>query len=181
MGRPIGKKPSTPTAIPHTCSKGDLANLLGISVRSVSDWDQKGVLKRTAGRGRFETVASVNGYTAALREQAAGRASATGQSLTDERALTEKVIRQIKERELAKLSGDTLTLAEVMESWSLFAQTVRAAMLSIPGKARSTIPHLTAHDADVLKQMCRDILMDLAEEVEAAVVSGAPEEISGEK
>ncbi|RWM29415.1 hypothetical protein [Mesorhizobium sp.] len=181
MGRPIGKKASTATAIPLTCSKGDLAHLLGISVRSVSDWDQKGVFVRAVGRGRFETVASVNGYTAALREQAAGRASATGQSLTDERALTEKVIRQIKERELAKLTGETLTLGEVTESWSMFAQTVRAAVLSIPGKARSTIPHLTAHDADVLKHLCRDILMDLAEEVEAAVVSGVPEEISGEK
>ncbi|RWC91661.1 MAG: hypothetical protein EOS72_03125 [Mesorhizobium sp.] len=180
MGRPIGKKPSTATAIPLTCSKGDLANLLGISVRSVSDWDQKGVFKRAVGRGRYETVASVKGYTGALREQAAGRASATGITLTDERALTEKVIRQIKERELAKITGETLTVAEVTDSWSTFALGVRSAVLSIPGKARSTIPHLTAHDADVLKQMCRDILLDLAEEVEAAVISGAPEEISGE-
>lgn len=181
MGRPVGKKSTTPSTIPATCSKSDLANLIGVSVRSITDWDQKGVFTRAVGRGRYETVKSVNGYTAALREQAAGRASATGLQLTDERALTEQVIRQIKERELAKLKGETMTLSEIEESWSLFAQTVKAAVLSIPGKARSSIPHLTAHDADVLKHMCRDILMDLAEDVEASVGSGDPKELSGER
>jgi phage terminase Nu1 subunit (DNA packaging protein) len=180
-GRPPGKSLSTATGLPQTCSKSDLAHILGISVRSVTDWDQKGVFKRANGRGRYELVPSVNGYTGALREQAAGRASATGLQLTDERALTEQVVRQIKERELAKLKGETMTLSEVTDSWSMFASAVKAAVLSIPGKARGVIPHLTAHDGDVLKHMCRDILMDLAEEVEAAVVSGVPEEISGEK
>lgn len=181
MGRPVGKKPSTATAIPPTCSKADLANLVGVSIRSITDWDQKGVFTRAVGRGRYETVKSVNGYIAALREQAAGRASATGLQLTDERALTEQVVRQIKQRELAKLMGETMTVPEIEESWSLFAQTVKAAVLSIPGKARSSIPHLTPHDADVLKHMCRDILMDLSEEVEASVMSGDPGEFSGEK
>ncbi|ESW92926.1 hypothetical protein NKL07_21875 [Mesorhizobium sp. C280B] len=181
MGRPVGKKLSTATAIPPTCSKADLANLVGVSIRSITDWDQKGVFRRAVGRGRYETVASVNGYIAALREQAAGRASATGQSLTDERAQTEKVIRQIKERELAKMTGESMTLSEIEASWSQFAQTIKAAVLSIPGKARSSIPHLTPHDADVLKHMCRDILLDMAEEVEASVISGDSREILGEK
>ena len=149
-----------------------------MSVRSVSDWDQKGVFTRAQGRGRFHLVASVSGYVAAIREQAAGRASATGVTLTDERALTEKVVREIKERELARLKGETMTLAEITESWSLFAGAVKAAVLSIPGKARSSIPHLTPHDADVLKHMCRDLLLDLAEEVEATVIAAEPEEIS---
>jgi phage terminase Nu1 subunit (DNA packaging protein) len=180
-GRRPGKKPTTPSGLPETCSRSDLAHILGIAVRTVADWDQKGVFERAVGRGRYYLVASVNGYTAALREQAAGRASATGLQLTDERALTEQVVRQIKERELAKLKGETLTLAEVVDSWSLFAGALKAAVLSVPGKARSSIPHLTAHDADVLKHLCRDILLDLAEEVEASVVSGDPREFSGEK
>lgn len=179
MGRPAGKRPTTPTGLPQTCSKSDLAHILGISVRSVTDWDQKGCFRRAQGRGRYELVSSVNGYTAMLRESAAGRASSTGMSLADERARTESVVRQIKDLELARLKGETLTRDEVSESWSLFAAAVRAAVLSIPGKARSSIPHLTPHDADVLKHMCRDILLDLAEEVEAAVVSGEPAEISG--
>lgn len=148
-------------------------------MRSVTDWDQKGVFQRAVGRGRYELVPSVNGYTSALREQAAGRASATGLQLTDERALTEKVVRQIKERELANLIGETLTLVEVTESWTTFATSVKASILSLPGKARSTIPHLTAHDADVLKRICRDILQDLSEE--ASVVGADASEISGGK
>ncbi|TIS37516.1 hypothetical protein [Mesorhizobium sp.] len=181
MAKKPGRKPTGASMVPATCSRADLALLLGISIRALADWDLKGVFTKAQGRGRYETVASVNGYIAQLREQAAGRASSTGQSLTDERAQTERIVRQIKERELAKISGATLTVDEVSDSWSLFAAAVKAAVLSIPGKARSSIPHLTPHDADVLKHMCRDLLLDLAEEVEAAVISGAPEEISGEK
>lgn len=173
-------KPVPSSGLPATCSKTDLARIIGVSVRAVSDWDQKGVFTRAEGRGQYELVASVSGYTSALREQAAGRASATGLQLTDERALTEKVVRQIKERELAKLKGETLTLSEVTDSWSLFAGAVKAALLAVPGKARSSIPHLTAHDAEVLRHMCRDILLDLAEEVEATVVSGDAEVLARE-
>ncbi len=178
MAKKPGRKPTGKSAIPPSCSRSDLALLLGISIRAVADWDLKGVFTKAQGRGRYETVASVNGYISSLRESAAGRASTTGQTLTDERAQTERVVRQIKERELAKLLGETLTVAEVSESWSLFAGAVKAAVLSIPGKARSSIPHLTAHDGDVLKHMIRDVLMDLAEEVEATVVGGNAEEIA---
>ncbi len=34
------------------------------------------------------------------------------------------------------------------------------------------IPHLTAHDGGVLRDMCRDILLDLSEDVEATVIHG---------
>lgn len=181
MGRKPGRKPTASSTIPLTCSKTELANIIGIAVRSVTDWDQKGVFTRAQGRGRYMLIASVNGYTSALREAAAARATSTGVSLTDERAMTEKVVREIKERELSKLKGETLLLAEVSESWSLFAGAVRAAMMSVPGKARSSIPHLTAHDADILKHICRDILLDLGEEVEASVIQGEPAVLTREK
>jgi len=179
VGRKTRQAPPAGSLIPTTCSKVELAMLLGMSTRSVTEWDQKGAFTRAQGRGRYQTVASVTGYITMLREQAAGRASTTGNSLADERAQTERIVRQIRERELAKLQGETLTLSEVAESWSLFAQAVKAAMLSIPGKARGTIPHLTAHDGDVLKRMVRDLLLDLGEEVEAAVIGGDARKLTG--
>ncbi|WP_378952100.1 hypothetical protein [Mesorhizobium sp. ANAO-SY3R2] len=164
--------------IPATCSKADLAVLLGISTRAITDWDQKGVLVRATARGRYQTTPSIHGYLKALRDQAGGRASSTGKSLADERAETEKVGREIQKLKLAQMKGEVMTLAEIDASWSAFASAVKQMVLTIPGKARSTIPHLTAHDAEVLKKMCRDMLMDLAEEVETVVISGDPKAIT---
>lgn len=163
--------------IPATCSIADLAVLLGVSTRTIRDLDQSGTIVRASGRGRFETIPSINGYLKRLRENAAGRASTTGRTLSDERAESERITRQIQEIKLAQLRGEVLTLDEVSTSWSSFASAVKSAMLSVPGRARSTIPHLTAHDADVLRQICRDILQDLAEEVDASVISGESKEI----
>jgi len=163
--------------IPATCSMSDLAVLFGVSTRTIKDLDQNGTLVRAPGRGRFETTASINGYLKRLRENAAGRASSTGRTLSDERAESERITRQIQEIKLAQLRGEVLTLDEVSTSWSAFAAAVKAAVLSIPGRARSTIPHLTAHDAEMMKQMCRDLLQDLAEEVDASVISGDSREV----
>lgn len=163
--------------IPATCSIADLAVMLGVSTRTVRDLDQNGTIVRAPGRGRFETTASINGYLKRLREQAAGRASQNGVSLADERAQTERISRQIQEIKLAEMRGEVLTLDEISASWSSFASAVKSGVLSIPGRARSTIPHLTAHDAAVLKQICRDVLQEMAEEVDVSVISGDSKEI----
>lgn len=86
--------------------------------------------------------------------------------------MTEQVTRQFKELQLAELRGQVLQLDEILDSWSSFAGAVKGAVLSVPTKARTLIPHLTAHDGGVLRDMCRDILMDLAEEVSATVIHG---------
>lgn len=164
--------------IPTQCTKADLAVLFDISTRAVTDWDQKGILVRM-GRG-YATIPSIHAYIKALRDRATEKQSSTGRSLADERAESERVSRQIDEIKLAKMRGEVMTLDEVSASWSMFAAAVKAAVLSVPGKARSSIPHLTPHDAETLRSLCRDILSELAEEVEAAVVSGDPEQISAD-
>lgn len=160
--------------LPDTCSKADLAVILGISTRAVSDWDTRGVLIRAAG-GRYQTLPSINNYIAHLRDKKAGKSSETtktGRSLADEKAEAVRIDRQIKEIKLAQLQGDVLTLDEVTSSWGTFAASVKGMVLAIPGRARQTIPHLTAHDGETLKHIVRDMLTELATEA-AAVVVGA--------
>jgi len=163
--------------VPTTCTKADLAVILDISTRAVTDWDLKGVLVRS-GRG-YETIPSIHAYIGALRQRATEKQSTTGRSLSDERAESERVARQINEIKLAQLRGDVLTVEEVTSSWSRFAAAVKGAVMAIPSKARSVIPHLTPHDAETMRDLCRDMLSELAEEVEAAVVSADPGKIDG--
>ncbi|MER8553604.1 hypothetical protein NKH37_15685 [Mesorhizobium sp. M1217] len=172
-GQPIGGR-----WIPETCSAADLAVLLGMGGRSVDRWIQRGVFVRAAGRGRFETLASIQAYADDLRSKAAGQASSTGKLLADERAETEQVDREIKKLKLAQIRGEVLTLEEVTESWTAFASTVKAAVLSIPGRLRSELPHMTAHDGETARRIAREVLNDLADEVETVVINGDPKEIT---
>lgn len=170
----MATKTSGPEALPATVTGPQLAEILGLNRRNLQDWAAKGVLVKIG--AKYDTRASVRGYIAALREQAAGRAPATG-ALANEKALTAAIDREIKSVKLAALKGDMLTKDEISESWSRFASQVKGAVLAIPSKARSTIPHLTAHDGETLKRICRDILTDLSKEVAAAVVGGDAKKI----
>ncbi|WP_420408686.1 hypothetical protein [Hoeflea sp.] len=179
MGKQAG--PRGGAWVPETCSKADLAVILNVSTRAVSDYHQKGYLVQAPQRGRYLTLPSIHGVIDKLRAAAAAKATSTGRSLQDERAETEALVREIKSIELAKLKGEVLLLSEVSEAWSSFAGRVKQTFLAIPGKMRATIPHLTAHDAETVKKICRDTLDELADEVEASVVGGEKKDISGGK
>lgn len=147
-----------------TCTAAELSEIIGINPRNVLEWARRGVLVKKG--SRYEVVPSIRAYTAHLREQAAGRATSGGRNLADEKADDIRIAREIKEIKLAQLRGDVMTREEVSASWSAFAGAVKAAVLSIPGVARMQIPHLTAHDGETMKRICRDKLSDLANEVD---------------
>ncbi|MBZ9678243.1 hypothetical protein [Mesorhizobium sp. ES1-1] len=146
---------------PDTCSKSELAGFLGMSGRSIDTWVQRGVVVR-AERGRYRLLESSRRYCEALRERAAS--SPTNGTLSEERLKTLRVTNQIKQAELAKLQLETITHDELKEPWTIFASAVRAAVEGIPHRARIAVPSLTDHDQRHLQAICRDILLDIAEE-----------------
>ncbi len=156
--------------LPATVSQAELAELLGISTRVVRDYQSRGIIVMSPQPGRYLTMPSINGYLTSLRNKAMGRANEDGPSLADERAKSEAVNRKIAEIKLAQLQGEVLTLDEVSAQWSQLCAQMRAAVLALPSKARSTIPHLTPHDGEVLRTLAREVLSMLAEEVEGGVV-----------
>ena len=155
--------------LPATVSQAEIAELLGISTRVVRDYVTRGIILSSPQPGRYLTIPSIHGYLTSLRNKAMGRASEDGPSLADERARNEAVVRQMNEIKLRQIQGEVLTLAEVDEQWSSLAQGVRLQVMSIPSKARSTIPHLTPHDAEVLRGICTDVLRQAAEDAEGVI------------
>ena len=59
--------------VPETCSRYDMALLLGISIRTIADLAAVGVLKPAAQRGWYLTLPSLHAYLEKVRNQAAGR------------------------------------------------------------------------------------------------------------
>lgn len=162
------------TWLPTTLSQAELAEMFGISTRVVRDYVTRGIIVSSPQPGRYLARQSIAAYLASLRGAAQGRASTEGPSLADERAKTETVNRKIAEIKLAQMQGEVLTLDEVAEQWSALALQLRTAVLGIPTKARSTIPHLTPHDGETLRTLVREVLANLAEEIEMGVVGADP-------
>ena len=180
--RVLQAAPSSLGHWPATASIVQLAELVGISPRAMRDRQAKGELVPAPQKGQFLTIPSLHNYLTSLRQSAQGRATTDGGlSLADERAKSEQVNRQIAELKLAQIRGEVLTLDEVATAWAALAMQLRASVLALPGKARSTIPHLTPHDGEKLRLLCREALGLLAEEVEVGVVGADPEELASKE
>ena len=52
-----------------------------------------------------------------------------------------------------QMDADTDIRGNASRDWARLVLAVRAAMLTIPGKARFQLPHLTAHNLDVLVRL----------------------------
>jgi phage terminase Nu1 subunit (DNA packaging protein) len=67
-------------------------------------------------------------------------------------ALRNKEIKNalLKELEYDRARGHPVKIEDIQPAWARVVLAVRSAMLTIPGKARFQLPHLTAHDLDVL-------------------------------
>jgi phage terminase Nu1 subunit (DNA packaging protein) len=171
-------KPETKGAwIREQCTKADLSLLMNVSIRSLTDLDQRGKLVRAPKAGLYLTLPTLNACWDSIRLVAAGRVQESQNPAAVERLKSDTIDRQIREITLKKLKGEVLTLEEVDESWSTFAGQVKAVMLTVPGKARTRIPHLTAHDQETLRAMIKDMLVDLAAEVEASVIGGSGQDL----
>ncbi len=163
--------------IAETCTKTDLSILLGLSVRTLTDMAATGVLVPGAKKGTYQTTASVQNYVKRLREVAAARSEEQRNPLNEEKLQTERVIRQLKEIELAERRGDMLSLDEVSENWTAFARKVKAAFLGLPTKIRQKLPHVSTADGEIIRKTVRRVLQDLAKEVDASVIAGDPKDV----
>lgn len=155
----------------------DMSRLIGINYRAVQDFAARNILVRSPGRGLW-MMQSVTSYCEHLRKLAQGHATSTGTSLADERALRERTLREIDDIKLRQMKGEFLQLDDVSQAWAGLARMFRIAVMSVPGKARASLPHLTAHDTETMKQLCREVLENLSEEIEGDGALGAtPEEL----
>jgi phage terminase Nu1 subunit (DNA packaging protein) len=158
-----------------------MAALMDMSDRKLTDLVSMGLAVQGPTNRQFDALKTIHNYIGHLRKQAAGRATSNGMNLSDVRAEREAVEKEISEVKLARLRDEVLLVSEVSEAWSAFAGKVRQAFLAMPGKMRATIPHMTAHDAETVKRLCRDELKDLANEVEDTVIGGDRKDIESGK
>jgi phage terminase Nu1 subunit (DNA packaging protein) len=138
-----------------------LADLIGVSPRSITDLTKRGIVVRRGARG-FDLRASLRGYTGHLRKLATGRGGEAGIATgTVERARLAKAQADLAELRAAHLRGSLLDADEVEREWSDVLRMVRAGLLAVPSRAAQRLPHLTPHDIGELDAEVRAALTEL--------------------
>ena len=164
ISRGDGDFPGAPY-LPATMGTAQLADLLGLSDRTVRELAARDVLPRT-GRGRFDTRLAVRRYTAHLREQAAGRGNGDSAAMG---AVTAERLREARERadkialQNAKARGEMVPAADVERAWSEVLRDIRARMLAVPARCMARLGRLTAAEGQIIEQEVRDALKGAAD------------------
>lgn len=140
----------------------ELAELVGISTRTVHDLLKRGIVIRK-GRG-YVLKASVRNYTKHLRDLATGRGGDSAiASATIERGLLLREQRIAKQRENEIAATKLLDAGDVETRWSSILRTVRAGMLAVPTRVAQRSPHLSVRDVSEIDREVRNVLTEVGE------------------
>lgn len=142
-------------------SAKEMAALLGVDTRSISNFASKGIIVRS-GRNQYALMESVRLYCEHLREVAAGRGGDANQALASERA---RLAREQADREAmknAELRKELIAASAVEREWADILRTVRSRLLACTSRIKSRLPHLTAHDGQTIDRELRDALSELS-------------------
>lgn len=147
----------------ETIAASVLADLFGVSGRTITDLASRGIIVRS-GKG-YALTESVKSYCAHLRRLATGRGGeADIVSATAQRGRLAMAQAEHVELKNAIARRDLVPAGEVEAEWSGILRTVRAGMLAAPSRVQQRLPHLSAHDVAEIDTEIRQVLGELGEE-----------------
>jgi terminase small subunit / prophage DNA-packing protein len=152
------------TELPTSVSAAVLADLIGVSPRSITDLARRGIVVRAAGRTGFLLRESLRGYSAHQRKLSDGRggeAAITSATAMRSRLIEAQAVAQ--EERNRRERGEVVDAGEVQAGWTDLVRQSRAAVLAVPARCQQRLPHLTAHDLDEFDRELRDALRALGE------------------
>lgn len=139
---------------------GELADYLGVTSQSIAAFGNDGKVVRVK-RGKYDLKASIQTYTAHLREVAAARGGEGGVlDLVQERARLAKEQADGQELKNRTLRRDLVSSSDVEREWSDILRKVRAGILATTSRVRASAS-LTAKQAVEMDAELRLALKDL--------------------
>ena len=145
----------------QAATSAELAQLLGVTARTVTDLARRGIAVRDG--NRYAVAESVRRYCAHLRELANGRGGEGAvASATAQRARLAKAQADLAETKNAAMRGELVSAAEVEAEWSGILRGVRAGLLAVPSRCAARLGHLTTHDVAEIDAEVRAALAEVA-------------------
>ncbi|KQR30503.1 MerR family transcriptional regulator [Rhizobium sp. Leaf155] len=168
-----------PTVDDGEVSASELADLLGVSKRAVSDFVERGIVVKTE-RNRFDMRRSIQLYCEHLRTMAAGRSGDGADALTTERARLAREQADQTAMKNAVMRREMIPITDVRHEWTSIGRRIRNGIMSVPSRCRQMLPHLTTFDVDVIDRELRSALSDLGEQDDDRSLDAAAESVVGE-
>lgn len=141
--------------------------LLGITKQRVDQLAAEGTFQKAA-RGKYDIHVNIPRYLDRLREAAAGRQgeSESGEKIDPifERAMKDRVDRQIKELKLAQARGEVVQMSDVMVAWGRVVTAAKAKMMSLSSRLPTMIHGLNGTDIAVIQDEVRGVLEQLVDD-----------------
>lgn len=146
--------------LPQHVSTKTLVELFGVTEQYVTQISRAGIIKRVS-KGRFDLVASVQGYVRRLRETVNRRGAEVGREAAENRARLAKEQADAIALKNAAMRGEMVEAAAVERAWSDILRGVRAGMLAVPSRVAQRLPHLTVHDVTEIDAEIRAALTEI--------------------
>lgn len=162
---------SSGQTLPQDVTGLDLALLLGVSTRSVTEFALRGIIVRH-GRNRFALAESIQTYCEHIRVVAAGRGGEDAQALSLARARLATEQADNLEMKNARERGELLPRSDVHLSVTEAFTRVRAKLLAMPSKL-APLAFGLGSIAEVRDAVTKAIHEALAE-LSGTIVHGAP-------
>lgn len=141
-----------------------MSEMLGVSKRSISEFGERGIIKRIA-RNQYALQQSVKLYCEHLRTVAAGRGGDSSQELNVERARLFREQADNTALKNAELRKELVPAVDVEREWSDVLRKVRAGILAVTSRVRAAAG-LTAAQAVELDGELRRVLTELGNDSE---------------
>src|SRR5262249_28593970 len=93
-----------------------------------------------------------------------GRPARRGETYNSARTRKEIALADLRQFEVRKRRGELLDAGAVEREWHDVLRQVRAGVLAVVSRVRAQLPHLSAHDVEVLDRELRSALTSLADE-----------------
>lgn len=152
----------------------DLVKLTGRDAYQVNKWANTGQVVRVK-RGTYDIPESIKKIIATLGEQAAGRMGQDGSTdAVRANAQFKDSQRKLNELKAAQIEGRMIAIEDVEEAWGALVTSTQELILTIPGRIRFDLPHLTGADQQVIDRTVRDMLEETA-------IEGAPRIPTGQR
>lgn len=145
-------------------STAELATLLGVTTRQIQLWAKEGIAVRVEA-GKFDAAKSVQNRIEQAGKKAPAATAKTGLDREKTRLAKEQADAQRLKNQI--LRNEMLPRAEVEREWSEIMRLVRTGVLACTSRIRNQLPHMTAHDGQVIDRELRGALSALADDEKA--------------
>jgi phage terminase Nu1 subunit (DNA packaging protein) len=145
-------------------STHDLAALLGVTTRQIQLWAKEGIAVRVD-QGKFDAAKSVQNRIAQAGRKAPMATAKTALDKEKTRLAKEQADAQRLKNQI--LRSEMLPRNAVEQEWADIMRTVRMGVLACTSRIRNRLPHLTAHDGQIIDRELREALTALADDAQA--------------